>query len=171
VPVVDASTPRDGSAVIFDASDCNCVPAAVHWGSNGGNGLFSDSSEVSPCKTYTHMRESRGNAAPLTCKQELLACGSNSIGIGDLMAALRNADVQQALRSAPVLYGSDPRPVDGTVLRVEVGGAVVDVGGPCSGGAGCKAIPPGVAALAELFSALDRQELGKSPCSTTFPAR
>lgn len=101
--------------------------------------------------------------------QDLLACGSNSIGIGDVTAALRNADVQQAIRSAPVLYGGDPRPVDGTVFRVVIAGAVVDVGSPCAGGAGCKPIPPGIAALAKMLSLLDMQELGKPPCSTTFP--
>jgi hypothetical protein len=171
VSVVDASTPRDGSAVSFDASDCNCVPASVRWGNNGGLVLYTDTSEVSACRTYTHMRDYNGNAPPQTCTQELLACGSNSIGIGDLTAALRNAEVQQAVRSAPVLYGRDTRPVDGTVLRIVIGGAVVEMGSPCAGGVGCKAIPPGVATLAEVLSMLDNQELGKPPCSTTFPPR
>jgi len=169
VTVVDASTSSDASPVVFDASDCNCVPLAIRWGNNGGNARYTEESEVSPCKTYTRARDNGGNALPITCKQDLLACGSNSIGIGDLTGALRNADVQQALRSAPVLYGTDPRPVDGTVLRVVIASAVVDVGGPCGGGGACKPIPPGVAALAQVLSLLDKQELAKPPCSTTFP--
>ena len=152
VTIVDASTPSDSGPVIYDASDCNCLPVSLHWGNNGGNARYVEDSAVAPCKTYSRMRDYMANAPPTTCKQELLACGSNSIGIGDLTGALRNADVQQAVRSAPVLYGGDPRPVDGTVLRVTIGGAVIDIGTPCAGGGACKAIPPGVAALGQVLA-------------------
>jgi hypothetical protein len=117
------------------------------------------------------MRDNLGNAAPITCKQDLLGCGVDSIGIGDVTLALRNADVQRAIAAAPVLYGGDTRPVDGTVLRVTIGTAVVEIGNPCTGAAGCKAIPPGVAAFADVLSHLDKQQLGRPPCSTTFPAQ
>ena len=74
----------DASPVVFDASDCNCVPGTVLWGHNGGNVRYIDTSEVSPCKTYSHMRDYQANAPPVTCKRELLGCGVDSIGIGDL---------------------------------------------------------------------------------------
>ena len=68
-----------------------------------------------------------------------------------------------------MLYGSDPRAFDGTVLRVVIGGAVVEIETPCAGAGACKPIPPGLTALAEVLSLLDKQELSKPPCSTTFP--
>ena len=108
----------------------------------------------------------------MTCSQELMACGSNSIGIGDVTAALRNSDVQQAVRAAPILYGVDPRAYDGTLLRVVIAGAVIQIGAACpAAGGACKAVPPGVAALGQLLELLDTEELGKPPCSTTFRPR
>jgi len=99
-----------------------------------------------------------------------LPCGSGALGIGDITGALANADVQSALRVAPVLYGRDLRPVDGTVFRVTVGGQTIDVGAACESLAGCRPIPRGVAALVEVLRSLDRQELGKLACSGVFSA-
>ena len=172
VTIVDASTPREGGVVTFDASDCNCLPVTIRWGREGGRVLYTDTSQVSPCKTYSHERDNMANAPPITCSQELMACGSNSIGIGDVTAALRNSDVQQAIRAAPILYGADPRAYDGALLRVVIAGAVIEIGAACPAAAsGCKAIPPGVAELGQLLESLDMEELGRPPCSTTFRPR
>jgi hypothetical protein len=131
---------------------------------------YQDLSTVTPCNTYLHERDFFRQERPsLSCTQELLGCGSASLGTTDITGALANSDVQAALKAAPILYGRDLRPVDGTVFRITVGGSkTIDVGTPCSTLQGCAAIPRGVAALVELLRALDEQELGRAPCSTIF---
>jgi hypothetical protein len=52
----------------------------------------------------------------------------------------------------------DTRPVDGAVYRIDLGGAVIEVGAPCGSGGGlggaCIAIPPAIADLVSTLQAL-----------------
>jgi hypothetical protein len=151
------------------ASSCNCAASELQWGPNGGLVSQQDRSSVTPCRTYVHERDFYRQERPsLSCKQELLACGSDALGIGDITAALAHADVQAALTVAPVIYGRDLRPVDGTVFRVSVAGKTIDVGAACAGQTGCRNIPAGVASLVSVLRAVDEQELHKAPCSGVF---
>jgi hypothetical protein len=151
-------------------SICACLSAELAWGPNGGLVAYQDRSTIYPCKTYTHERTTFRVDEPSTtgCKAELPPCGVDALGIGDVNAALANKDVQAALKAAPVLYGRDLRPVDGTVFRISLGGKTIDVGSPCSAARDCRAIPAGVAALVEVLRALDKQELAKPACSSVF---
>lgn len=90
-------------------------------------------------------------------------------GVSDVLQALQNPDVQAALAQGHVLFGTDPRPVDGTVLEIVArADTSLEVGGPCSGGASCSAIPAGVSALAELLRAIDDEQLQLEPCRSVF---
>jgi hypothetical protein len=74
-------------------------------------------------------------------------------------AVVANADVQEAIAAAPVVYGVDSRPVDGVLLRIEIGSAIVDVGSPCEpSSSACTEIPTGVAALQDGLEALFAQQ-------------
>jgi hypothetical protein len=143
----------------------------LSWGPNGGLVSQQDRSDVTPCRTYAHEREFFRQERPtLSCKQELLPCGSGALGIGDVTAALAHADVQAALAVAPVLYGLDLRPVDGTVFRITVAGKIIEVGDDCGGQTGCRDVPTGVASLVSVLRSVDEQELHKAPCSGVFTA-
>jgi hypothetical protein len=104
------------------------------------------------------------------CKQELSDCSTNAISAWDLNPAIAHPDVQSAIAARRVLYGEDPRPVDGQVMAIEIGvGSRIEVGNPCRS-APCLPIPPGVGALADLLAALTTQELARGSCRMTFPS-
>ena len=141
-----------------------CVAAPLSWGPDGGNGLYTDQNTLSPCASYTRERTPRVTDPPtLSCTQDLGGCDVMVSG-ADVDAALTHADVTTAIADAPVLYGCDSRPVDGQVLRIEIGQAVIEVGSE-----GCGGIPEGVAALAELLRDLETEQRSRGECATTFP--
>jgi hypothetical protein len=165
VDVIDGGVSDGG---VSDGGACGCVAQAVEWGMTGGFVVYNDMSTLDPCSTFGHRRVSRSPDPPSpTCEQALGDC-SGAIGASDVSGAIANADVQAAIAAAPVFYGVDTRPVDGQALSMQIGGAIVEVGEPC-GLAPCKAIPPGIGALANLLQALTKQELARPPCNTSFP--
>jgi len=157
----------------LDAAGCDCLASLVEWKRDGGFVASRDSSSISPCRTYGHKREEFGGSPPppaKTCSQDLLKCGAgDALDIGDVQAALANADVTAALASAPVLFGRDNRPSDGQVFQIVVGGKKIEIGDDCGGASGCKPTPAGVAALRTLLENLDTAQLAISPCKEVFP--
>src|SRR5262245_15285581 len=94
---------KGGSGGSAGSGGCDCVGADVSWGRDGGFVAYTDSSTVSPCRTYLHRREPRAaGGQPITCTLELFGCGVDALGVGDLNAALAHADVVAALSRAPV---------------------------------------------------------------------
>ncbi len=166
----DACPVADAGVEVGDAGSCDCISSRLGWGWDGGFVAYVERSAIAPCRTYTRDRTSPSGGAPLkTCTRELLPCGAgDAIDIGDVRAALANADVVAAFAGAPVLYGTDPRAFDGSVFRVELGGKVIEVGYDCGGTAGCKPAPPGVKSLVALLKALDTAQLALSPCKEAF---
>jgi hypothetical protein len=81
-----------------------------------------------------------------------------------LRSALAHAHVQAAIAAAPVLYGGDTRPVDGSVRSIDIGGNVIEVGVDCAGSPNCEPIPQGVAALADLLWTIEDQQLSFGSC-------
>lgn len=161
-PTADAGPAVDGGG-------CGCPPD-LSWGPDGGLVAYTDSSEVTACTSYRHVRRFADGSTPeVSCQEKLAACGAGPLGAGELAALVGSADVQAAIAAAPVVYGVDPRPVDGSLLRIRIGSAVIDVGGPCGGASGCAQIPANVASLASLLRAIDQQELAKAPCAGQFP--
>jgi hypothetical protein len=133
---------------------------------DGGLSPQHDVNELHPCKTFVNTRQTLTPGATNACKQELGDC-TNAVSAADIAAAVAHPDVQRAIAASPVLYGEDTRPVDGQVTVIELSGRI-EIGYPCRTSA-CNPIPAGVQALADLLATLKKQELGRPPCSTTFP--
>ena len=159
-PAPDAGTP-----------DCTtCFAETLVWGLNGGLRAFEDVSELAPCAHYTHRRRPYGDPGvdELSCDRDLVACNSVA-STGAVMTALGHADVQRALGESPVLYGTDPRGVDGTVFRMLLGDKMIEVGGSCEGAPPtCMPAPPGVVMLVELLQNIDAAMLMTEECAD-FP--
>jgi hypothetical protein len=147
-PDADSGTPPDSGT-------CDCIATKLAWNWDGGFVAYVDRSDISPCRNYTRTREASGSITK-TCSKEMLKCGAgDAIDMGDVQAALANADVVAAFKSAPVLYGRDSRPVDGQVFRINYGGKVVDIGDDCGAISACKPIPEGLKKLKTLLQAID----------------
>ena len=136
----------------------------VYWGEDGGLRAYVDSSSLAPCRYYDHQRFV-GSApdSAIRCDDQYGACGSDdTVTPGAIEAALEDPDVQHALSTAPVFYGTDPRPSDGSAFKMMIGSSVLEIGA-CTG-----CVPAGVQRLADLLQALDAQELAKPACSSVF---
>jgi hypothetical protein len=157
-----------GGVITSDSGVCGCVTRHIGWGQDGGHVAYRESSALEICDRFIHQRVPLAPDPPgVSCEQAIMGC-SGVLGPGDVTRALDDADVRAAIAAAPVLYGSDPRPVDGQVMRIEIGAAIIEVGGACSA-PNCKPIPPGVTSLAEMLKAITKQQLSRAPCNMTFP--
>jgi hypothetical protein len=155
-------------AVLDGSDDCGCVVDAIVWGNDGGRVAYVDRSTLSPCDTFSHQRDPLSTDPPtLMCSQGLGTCTS-TVSAREINVALEQPDVRAALAAAPILFGRDTRPVDGAIFRITIGAAVIEIGAPCNGGAGCKEIPQTVAALGIRLRALTNQELARGACRETF---
>jgi hypothetical protein len=158
----------DNIACRADAGGCGCTSTALKWGPNGGLVAYQDQSTLSPCRTYTRTRTSYLSERPdVTCSVEL-PCQDTGVGPEHVQRLLAHPDVQAALKAAPVLYGRDMRPVDGTVFRIDIGGKIIDVGTACSAAAGCRPIPAGVEALRRGLTGIDALGLRQRECASVF---
>jgi hypothetical protein len=160
----------DGGAASLDASEAApcapCIGEAIGWGPNGGFVAYTEHSTLSDCNVYGHTRTfaEADAAAPRTCERPLPCMGSGLHGISDVLLALEHADVVAARALGSVLYGTDSRPVDGTVLRIELPSSTIEVGEDCNGAAGCTPIPTGIVTLAGLLQSIDQEQLALEPC-------
>lgn len=153
----DAGEPLDASGSVQ-----GCVDRALSWGPNGGNVAYQDRFSLEPCNGFRAERMGRRDpGAAASCENEVDP--SADITADDVDVALAHVDVQAAIAAAPVLYGVDARPVDGTVFRIEIGKAAIELGSPCSA-ASCRQIPAGLAALRALLNDLTTQQLGLDGC-------
>ncbi|KYF58748.1 hypothetical protein BE04_14270 [Sorangium cellulosum] len=151
----------DGSG---GSDGCGCVADPIRWGYFGGFTPNAETSALSPCRFFSFERRAiRGDRLLMTCSQELEAC-EEGVSAGDVASALGHPDVVAALAAAPVLYGRDARPVDGSLFRIQVDGAVVDVGYECGEAPDCVPIPDGVAALADALRTLTQEQLARQTC-------
>ncbi|HEY6560818.1 MAG TPA: hypothetical protein VI072_26255 [Polyangiaceae bacterium] len=151
-----------------DSGTCGCTSTALSWGHNGGLVAWQDASALTPCRTYRRTRtQYRSDLPDVSCTTEL-PCTDGGAGPEHIQRLLAHADVQAALKAAPVLYGRDMRPVDGTVFRIDVGGRIIDIGTACSSAGGCRAIPAGVEALRRALESIDALGLRQRECSSLF---
>ncbi|MGZ3478619.1 MAG: hypothetical protein ACXVCJ_29225, partial [Polyangiales bacterium] len=113
------------------------------------------------CDDY---HRTRTGTTTLACDAKIPTCPGDVpdsdfvTGVADVESALASADVQAALAKAPVLYGTDSRPVDGTVFQVLVGTKKIEVGGPCGGASGCTDAPAGVQQLRTVLERIDTEK-------------
>jgi hypothetical protein len=171
--LTDVAPPKD-----VPASDVMCAPTlstTVRFGRDGGLVPFVDRNVIAPPASFRIERRSGGSMGTVSamCETTLPGCNTaDMVDVGELNAALAARDVQSALgfaRGMPMmeaLYGTDPRPMDGTVFVIEVDGARLLVGAPCRVGmmAGCLATPVGVQRLVDVLTALRDQEVLRPAC-------
>jgi hypothetical protein len=172
----DTASPGDtlstGDTVPPGDAGCitGCIPATVSWGDRGGHVAYTDTSMIETCAKYTHRRSPVSTDPPdIVCSQEIAACSPTVHSALEVSLALADSDVTAAFAAAPVLYGRDTRPVDGSVLVITYGGKDVSVGLDCGGTSGCTEIPPGVAKLVALLRAVDTDQLAIGTCKAAFP--
>jgi hypothetical protein len=171
-PGTDASSQVGDGGIASDALvDVNvpctdCVTGTLSWGDDGGRVAYQDESSLATCRAFQRKRLLNTDGGSFTCGTEIGACGAGPVAVGDVESALGHPDVIAAFASTTVVYGTDSRPVDGTVLRITRNGKSIDVGEACgaSSAPACVEIPPGVAALVSTLRALDAQELAKPAC-------
>lgn len=162
------------------ASDVPCTPmlgGTVTFGLDGGKVAFVERFTLAPAAAFRAERRSGGSVGMLVsmCETALPGCNTaDMVDVGELNAALGARDVQIAFGAArgmpgmQMIYGYDPRPVDGTVFAIEADGVRLFVGAPCRAGMmeGCLATPVGVQRLVDVLTALRDQELQRPACMT-----
>jgi hypothetical protein len=156
----DGSVGGDGGAAPSPVASCDCVPVSLSWWREGGAVMSSTSSSVTSCNQYKFDEHAKPPA--LHCASTLDGCGER-LGIDDLNAALAHPDVVAALAASPVVYGSDPRPIDGQVDHIEIGDRVIEVGNDCGDTPDCS-LPDGIVALDQLLGHLELQEQTRRVC-------
>lgn len=174
----DAGRPADGGADADedggvpdvgdgdgDGSDpsVGCIDRTLRFGSDGGFVAFVERFALAPCNGFSIERTSFGDpGSDASCENRVAA--DATVSALDVAQALDHPDVRAALDAAPVLFGRDTRPVDGTVFRVEVDGDVIELGWECMGTPGCTAIPAGLARLESMLQDLIVQQRAVAPC-------
>jgi len=155
-----------------DAGTCGCTSSALSWGQNGGLVASQTIASLSPCRTYKVVRSFFRTEQPdLTCSVEL-PCETKFTGPEDIASLLAHPDVQAALKVAPVVYGFDPRPMDGTILRIDIAGKTIDVGRPCDPRElNCRAVPAGIEALKYALWEIDGFGVRQPACREVFGDR
>jgi hypothetical protein len=142
---------------VGDAGQQGCADQTITWGDDGGLDGLRTTFTLAPCRTFTAEQQTFGNSPMQVCNNQVPMDGE--VTVDDIDALVANADVQEAIAAAPVVYGVDSRPVDGVLLRIEIGSAIVDVGSPCEpSSSACTEIPTGVAALQDGLEALFAQQ-------------
>lgn len=166
-PPPATAVPPTGRPVSPPSACPSCV-ATVAWRADGGLGAYQEQSLLSSCSTYSRTRTT--STATQQCTAQLGICSSPRKSVAMILAALATPDVQAALAGTTMLYGSDPRGCDGSVLSITASNKTVDVGGDCSqagrcgGPTTCTPVPPGLRALADALVELDREELTNGEC-------
>jgi hypothetical protein len=162
-----ASSAQDDAGSDADSGAANtsgdCVDRTVIWGPNGGLVAYQDEYTLAPCRTFSLKRmPARTPDGEASCQNQVAA--DATVSVDDVNAVLASPDMKAAIAAAPILYGGDPRPVDGTVFRIRIGDATIDVGTNCSGASGCIAIPAGVTAARDTLQALTTQQRALGDC-------
>ncbi|MFO0668355.1 MAG: hypothetical protein U0235_01840 [Polyangiaceae bacterium] len=142
-----------------------CV-APLAWGPDGGFGSSTQQSSLTSCTRYTF---SRTDSSGTKQCQAMLPTASG-ISAADVAQALGAPEVQAAFNSAK-LFGTDPRPCDGSILRITYGARRLDVGGDCAdpgcvpSTGSCLSPPPAVAKLVDLLTRIEAEERKTPACS------
>jgi hypothetical protein len=144
-----------------------CTEHVIRWGSDGGLVASRTLFVLEPCARFRAFTMTSGQPDATMICDNVVPEDHPITGAG-IDALIAGEDVQNAIADAPVVLGIDARPVDGTLTRIEIDGAILDVGEPCDGADDCTEIPPGVRALATTLQNLVGQQHDVSPtCMNT----
>jgi hypothetical protein len=147
----DADSPADTSA--------GCSFSATYLAyDDGGNRPSVEKTLLTPPRTDTTEQVSTPIDDGSACDREVACLSASAVTVPQIEAAVANADVQAALAQPDgTLYGSDPRPVDGTVWVFKRNGRGFAVGpGP---------VPAGLTALETLLRQLTTETHSSSECA------
>lgn len=165
----DAGAPVD-AAPAADAATCDtCLDSALRWTFVGGRSSQQASSLVTPCAAYQYTLTFLPDGSSRSCSNEVPCSSSGQVAMPRLRAALDDPVVAAAFAGAPMLYGRDPRPMDGQVFEIELGGRTITLGDACAGASGCTAIPAELDTLRTLLRTLEGERLGHVDCRVAFP--
>jgi hypothetical protein len=151
------------------------LSANLTFGHDGGNAIYWDSNRLT-ASTFTITRDyssraGRDGAATASCSPSLPACGTaDAVSVATINADLADPDVQGlwSLPQSPVpIFGTDSRPVDGTVYSIALDdGRQVLVGGQCASPAmsSCRSIPAGLVRLTQDLGKLATAMLADPVC-------
>jgi hypothetical protein len=148
---------RLGEAGAPPLLDCDCLSSPVSWRRDGGLVFLVPSSYVEPCSAFRHELNPLGDPPGKSCVSALPTGCDGALGVRDINQALQHPDVRAALEAAPVLYGLDPRALDGQVDHIEVDGKVIEIGSSCDEPE-C-AIPEGVKSFGYILKVIAEHEL------------
>ena len=137
-----------------------CLSAQVRWGPVGVRIDYREESRLLGCREFVQVRDA--GEGETSCANQV-----PPNRIAGINAALADPDVGRALAEAPpASFGSDLRLVGGVLLRIEVGGRAVQLGGPCRRpGASCRPVPSGLAALAARLGEVKDRQLELPSCA------
>lgn len=156
-PDAPAETTPDTTA--SDAGACTFSTTYSFW-DDGGLRAYSDESTLTPARTHSMERTAYfGSDGKRSCSRVVACTSGTAVTVPAIEAAIAHADVQAALaKPAGMLYGGDPRPVDGTVwVFKRADGRSFMVG---SGN-----VPAGLAALEALLRKLTNETLATTECA------
>ncbi len=126
-----------------------CTAEVIEWGPDGGLAFERTWWQLSPCDRILQRTDFADDTPPALCTAAL---GELECGIIPYLEAVVDSPAVRMLRdAAPVVVGSDPRPVDGQILGLIIGGDSIGVGGECGSDPDCIPVPPEVRELAEIL--------------------
>jgi hypothetical protein len=168
-PVVDAAPATD------TGSPSCALSSNLTFGYSGGMVISQDVNKLTATTftiTRSYLRTTAADGAASTaCFPKLPACGAAGVvSVATINADLADADAQAAFNAAQpsgTLYGSDPRPVDGTVYSIALDdGRTLLVGTQCASPAmsSCRYIPAGLVRLAEDLMSLATAMVADPAC-------
>lgn len=140
------------------STECSVGRTYAFW-QDGGLRAYSDRATLTPPRTFTVARDHFMNAPPSQCARELPCSDPAGAGVAEIQQALAHPDVAAALALATKpFYGTDTRPVDGSVFvfeRDDQRGFTLGTG----------TVPAGLRALADLLSTLQAATLATPACT------
>ena len=126
---------------------------------DGGFRAYADRSTLSPARTHTVARDHFANALPNECSRQLTCGDAAAVDVNEFQVALAHGDVVAALSLATKpFYGTDTRPVDGSVFVLERD----DQRGFMLGSG---TVPLGLSALMDLLHALQAETIASPGCA------
>lgn len=150
--------PDAGADATTDAGACT-FSTTYSFSEDGGHLAYSDLSTLEAPNFFRVIRSVPGAIDPLGCFHRVPCASASEVTVAAIEAAVANGDVQAALAKPPgMLYGTDTRPVDGSVFffgRDDGKGFIVGSGA---------AVPAGLSALATLLHAAYTQAIAAPDC-------
>lgn len=160
------STTSSGVITVVPVPCVDCLSEPIRWGYTGGLAEYTETESLTDCRTFTWTR-TQAFTSPVgdaTCSNELGGCNAPPLSIHHVETALAHPDVIAAFAGSTTLYGTDPRPCDGSVFTITKGETTISLGGDCGTTSGCIQgqpciqPPPGLRELQDVLIAVGEQQ-------------